>query len=302
MLDDPLLVAGALAGTVLDGREVRVLSSGVAPSPVLVVDCGADEVLAAWASARQAVDRTARWPVVVTDWNGGGSNDLFSRFSYGSGDQSPLAVCHRAETVDLESELAALEAAADAWRCGGWDDWLRSQLERTAANFGRAPALDEAKLALGIDPGQCTLERWLFEWELAAEANGASPPAPYARHLDWFVPEGQPCAVVLLPTIHGWQAPAWLAFFGAEGEGRRERLVAVMRTWDERWGAELVAHWGTMLEFVVARPPTTVAEAFPVAVAHDLLARSTLRPAGLSVRDHARALVNRTSWFLHDRP
>jgi hypothetical protein len=55
--------------------------------------------------------------------------------------------------------------------------------------------------------------------------------------------------------VHGWQVAAYVSFFGAEVPGGAERLIAVLRSWHERYGAELVAHYGTMLEFVVRRPP-----------------------------------------------
>lgn len=57
---------------------------------------------------------------------------------------------------------------------------------------------------------------------------------------------------------------------------------------------------GTMLEFLVERPPRTLDEAWPLAGEHDLLATSTLSSRAL--RDHARALLGRRTWFLHDRP
>ena len=50
----------------------------------------------------------------------------------------------------------------------------------------------------------------------------------------------------------------------------------------------------------VARPPRTLADAFALAVEQDLLAPMTL--TGATVRDHARALLERPEWFLHDRP
>ncbi len=289
----------ALAGTILAGRQVAVEGFGLGRRPALVVPCAPDELLAAWSAARAVLDRTGRWPVVVTDWLGGGTFE--AALNGAAGAASPEAICARAEAVDPDAALAEVEALADAERWEEWDDEIRFELEATAATHGSSPGLADVRVALGDDPGRRTLERWLFAWELAAESGRTTPEPPVGGHLDWYVPSDE-CAVVLLPTVDGWQAPAWVPFFGAEGEGGTERLIAVMRTWHDRFGAEIVAHWGTMLQFVVGRPPATAAEAFPVAMAHDLLATATLPLPGVSVRAHARALVGRPTWFLHDRP
>jgi hypothetical protein len=78
--------------------------------------------------------------------------------------------------------------------------------------------------------------------------------------------------------------------------------VAVLHHWSDRFGAELVAHYGTMLQFVVDRPPTTLDDAFIVAWQQELVAECTTVKPGVPVRHHARVLVGRERWFLHDRP
>jgi hypothetical protein len=64
----------------------------------------------------------------------------------------------------------------------------------------------------------------------------------------------------------------------------------------------MVASWGTMLQLEVTRPPQQLREAFELAVEQYAVASSTLDLAGVSIRDHARSLLHRTEWFLHDRP
>ena len=54
-----------------------------------------------------------------------------------------------------------------------------------------------------------------------------------------------------------------------------ERLIATLASWPDRYGAELVAHWGTMLHFVVTRPPNTLEDASNFALEHDLVAPGT---------------------------
>lgn len=79
-------------------------------------------------------------------------------------------------------------------------------------------------------------------------------------------------------------------------------MITVLEYWRRAYGAELVANFGTMLEFVVARPPETLDAAWELAVQQDLIARSTLAGRGVTIRDHARTLISRPTWFLHNRP
>lgn len=64
----------------------------------------------------------------------------------------------------------------------------------------------------------------------------------------------------------------------------------------------MVATWGTMLQLRVTAPPMQLNEAFDLAVEQRIAAPPTLRLSGVSIRDHARAIVKRDEWFLHDRP
>lgn len=57
-----------------------------------------------------------------------------------------------------------------------------------------------------------------------------------------------------------------------------------------------------MLQFVVARRPATAEEALELAWQQYLVAPCTMLLPGVSVRDHARALLHIDRWFLHERP
>lgn len=57
-----------------------------------------------------------------------------------------------------------------------------------------------------------------------------------------------------------------------------------------------------MLQFAVARPPATLEQAWPLAAEHDLIAPCTNQLPGQLVRDAARFLWQRPTWFLHERP
>lgn len=72
-----------------------------------------------------------------------------------------------------------------------------------------------------------------------------------------------PCA--LLPTIQGWEAPAYLPVTENEWDPPAAVQVAVMKYWNERWGAEVVAMVSGAMEMRVLEPPTTWQEALELA-------------------------------------
>jgi hypothetical protein len=81
-----------------------------------------------------------------------------------------------------------------------------------------------------------------------------------------------------------------------------EHYVALGRQWETRHGARLVAHYGTMIQCLVERPPASPIEAWSLACEHDLAAPCTLALPGIPLRDYARALAGWDRWFLHERP
>lgn len=109
--------------------------------------------------------------------------------------------------------------------------------------------------------------------------------------------------LLFLPFGSGAETLAVLAFWGQELPGSTpERLVAILEYWNRLYAAELVANWGTMLQFVVSRPPHTLKDSWTLAVEQELIAPATLVLPGVSLRNHARVLIDRDRWFLHERP
>lgn len=107
--------------------------------------------------------------------------------------------------------------------------------------------------------------------------------------------------LVLLPSPLGENALAYLHWYGLE-RGSTEGFIRLLRDWRERHGAELWAHYGTMLEFTVERPPADLDAALPLAREHALAAPCTLDLSGIPQRHYALGLVGHREWFLHERP
>lgn len=289
-------IAGLLRGSLLEGRPVGSIPIPGESDDALAVPCSSDEVLLAWRCLRDVAAQTGRWPVVVAGWMGPVGPDLFYRapFDHGVGaDTSVSGIVARAGAIEPGEAIADLARVDD-----GWDVSAELELARTRDLVGDAPRPDEVRHALGARPTHAELDQWLLGWEEAHGPPSLGPPT----HLGWFEPTGMDVAVVLLPTAHGWMVPAYISFFGAEGPGGAEKLVAILRSWHGRYGAELVAHFGTMLEFVVSRPPRSLDEAWQLAREQELIAPCTTALPGVPLRHHARALVGRSTWFLHERP
>lgn len=119
--------------------------------------------------------------------------------------------------------------------------------------------------------------------------------------MEWFDPSPQAVVIVLLPITSGAESLAYLHWYAAETVGS-EALIAVLKDWEQAYGAELVAHFGTMLQFVVSRPPQTLDQAFALAAQQYAVAPCTLALPGVSLREHVRALMHTDKWFLHERP
>ena len=310
VIDTTEQLAQAVTGTPLAGRTTLRL-----PVPggraVLAVQIEASELLPCWAAARQLTPSTGRAPVAVTTWGTSGgdwtqrieSADLFSRFGFlapeGTVGVDPDDILARVSQVDLGAFLAQQVAETSEYQTIEED--LEEELEHTKERTGRAPSPDEVAAAtLDGAPLQTVfdLDRWLDRWEQSfapIEAEGTP-----GGHLDWFQPDDA-VALLLLPLESAAGALAYCHWYGADGEPS-EPHIALLQSWEERFGAQLVAHWGTMLQFQVDRPPATADQAWQLALEQTLIAPCTIQLPGLSLREHARALIGRDRWFLHERP
>ncbi len=252
-----------VAGTNLVGREVAVVPA-VGGGVVLAVRIGPEEVLTTWRTARALVDVTGRWPVAMCGWMPEHTADTPPGWV---ADDLPLRVAYDEEDVGAATDPASIIERAAATSAA--DVWARLEAEAVAE-----------------------------EDDEPIEDEGDDDPS----HLDWYVPSAQPVALVLLPDPVSEHALAHVHWFAAHSGLPTHEVIALLRDWRERHDAELVAHWGTMLQLVVGRPPATLDESRPLARAQELIARDTTFLAGVSSEHHARALVGRDRWFLHSRP
>jgi hypothetical protein len=293
--------AGALAecfvGTALAGREVTTYEMAESGDLLFGVDIEQAEELAVWSAARALVDRTGRWPAV--------GGDIYPRPSI---DVSTVDICSdqsdRMTTGDWgligEGVCAELRAAQEqAWPPSPLEDRLHFQLSRTRAHYGSAPEPIEVLDRFARDVSNTELERWLLEWEEQQQPTTGSVDS---GHIRWFFDED--ASLIFYPTPFGPCSIAYEPFYG-EGDMpgmTTERLITILEAWRRTYGAELVANHGTILQFVVALPPKNIEDAWKLALQQALVAQHTVAGPPVTLREHARTLIQRPTWFLHQRP
>ncbi|WP_201374043.1 DUF4253 domain-containing protein [Ktedonobacter robiniae] len=155
--------------------------------------------------------------------------------------------------------LRSLVSETGYWPVIGWDCFKQPPWKEDSVE-------DILEKGLRIDIQQWLEQEGIFRIdEESMRRHPDAPPAPFDFYLHhrWFantLPSLVPIALV--PTVHFWKAPAYLLVQSNEWDPPNEVHVAMMKYWNERWGAELVAMAPSNVEMRVLRPPITWEEAF----------------------------------------
>ena len=122
------------------------------------------------------------------------------------------------------------------------------------------------------------------------------PPDDTGLSVAYDVMTGKPLAsvnIVLLPTDDGTEAPAYLRWGNWNDNPPPEHHVAALRSWRERYGAELVGLSFDVMNIRVANKPSTREEALDLAREHydycyDIVDQGsgTLSPLAASLKAH----------------
>lgn len=162
-------------------------------------------------------------------------------------------------------------------------------------------AILERAGSIDVDAVLAPLERNMWAKWLAKEAKGELSWA--ASEMDyWFDPTPQPTAMVFLPSARSAATVAYESWYAEHSELPAAALVALLERWNAEYGAEVMAHWGTMLQLRVAQPPRGIAQARALAREQLLVAPCTAMLPGTHPEMHAQALLQAKTWFLHERP
>lgn len=99
--------------------------------------------------------------------------------------------------------------------------------------------------------------------------------------------------LALVPAAHSADIPA---IIGWQAETSLPLLCALLRSWEDRFGARAVAFDGAMILLSVAHPPTDAAHATHLALEHVLTAADSLNDGTTPYPAYAASLVNSPLW------
>jgi hypothetical protein len=300
--NQPEKLHGLLASSEVEANEIArvpILDTGM---NALAVEVPPHRLECNWRVVRKFAPDCGYWPVAIWCHGPNGDNlastlqseDIFNRFEYkeaiGATDVSPLHLIEKSRSVDLEKFFEWVRSERDHYF--KLEEVLEFEYDVMNQFFRRAPPRDELPLDQFKD--ERSVNRWLMNWE--RKNGGFGDPEPWRP--DWFVPENS--VLVFLPVESSWDSLAYMSYFGAYFGA--EYYIALGRSWEEKFGAELVANWGTMLQCLVANPPSDLDVAWELAVEHELAAQCTFALSSLPLRYYAHGLIERDRWFLHERP
>ncbi|GIM89604.1 hypothetical protein [Paractinoplanes toevensis] len=275
MIEDADGMAEALSQTVLTGFAVDDGPGGT----LVVPDIDPAGLLEAWQAARSVVPVTGRWPVMIT-----AEDEILDG-------EDP------SDFDDLDRAARKINPWMPPWRVVNDDEPLIPARDLDSRLHGfPADLIEAATSELAMPTTEPVLGRWIYDRLLADPALAAA----FQTQVDamtgtqyWFVPPS--VQLVLLPTPLPWLTPYWFDYWGTQDS---TWLSAVEQHWHHQWGAELVASWGTMLQFLTSRQPEPGEQAWELA--------GQLKKVGTSLQMDqwllALALPHTDAWFLHDRP
>jgi hypothetical protein len=200
----------------------------------------------------------------------------------------PVVVCSFDFQLDSSSALTEVAETLD-----------RTEYEWELAGPSAPIAIVER--SQGVD-AETELERLAGEATWLEKPDPAAVPDAVPPYNDWYEPRNQLVALLLLPDSSPENALAYVHWYAGRQELPSHALISILRRWRARFGAELVAHWGTMLQLVVDEPPTSTESALALAREQELVAPCTTAMPGASTEEHAALLMGSERWFLHERP
>ncbi|MFE6961625.1 DUF4253 domain-containing protein [Streptomyces sp. NPDC057696] len=148
------------------------------------------------------------------------------------------------------------------------------------------------------DPGP-PFEQWPgLAPQMPATSAGPTPEEAAASLLAWLIETGQfgldECRLVLVPAHRGSDA---LALIGWSAEAPLPLLCALLRSWEDRFGAHAVAVFGSELHVSVTRPPVEAHHANLLALEHVLsTADNIVDDPPTPFPEYATDLAGRASW------
>lgn len=294
MVNDPVVFAEILSATWFGEQEIATISLDTGEVIFSVTLEDRDQVRPAWDAAQSVIGQTGRWAAISPGYSRQPELDLPQRRQHRLGD---LAGPH----AHIEGAARQAIEAIHRTRRATWPEQpldqriVEAHRQSTQRLVGVAPEPSEVVDALGADSPHAVVERWFLDWE---DAHGE--PLTTVELPKWSFWPGEP--MLFFPTPNGPETLAYAPPYPGVPGASLDRVVAILEWWELRYQAELVANHGTIMDFIVRRPPETLEDAWEVTLEHELIAPDTFLLPGMPLRDYARGLVGHPTWSLHERP
>jgi hypothetical protein len=307
-------LANALVGTPLEGHSIREMWTCSTVDSIFVIDIDGNHTEDDFAFLSSLMKLTGRQPAIsnpdyveMTLLSYPPSDSLTTDGDWIANKSAEALLVYEAQygsyggTLNASNLIKTKEKYLFDWLDIALDHWSHP-LGEILKRFGEAPTVHEIRHLheAGVLRTDAELERWLFDWEIKRFGDAALAPQS-VEYLNGFEFDGGFANVaVLLPTELPWKTLLYMGWDGCEHSVAEKS--AALRSWNERYGAEIVGSFITTLHLKVKRRPQNVDEAFTLALEHYNFASDTLVLPGISIREHARALLSMDHWFFHSKP
>lgn len=272
-------------------RIAQARKAELAAIPYERVETTGRDALATWERLRK---EGRGYPVVV-----GGDEELCRvGEQLGIEDKtSPAEVVARAAALQHPADLRALRAKEDVQSAAAIREMLAGPdlgliNEIDVGRDGKAVRLSPADVRRRLQAQLTAAEPPLGDWPV-------TPPGSAGLSVTSGI-DGQPLDkvhILLLPTTEGAAVPAFLRWGGWNACPPPEYHVAALRSWHERYGAELIGITGDVINLRVARRPRTRDEALALAHEQFLYCEDLILQGTEAFAPHAASLMASDWWF-----
>lgn len=233
--------------------------------------------LGSWDEFQRLRSSGRGWPIVV-----GNDEDLgrVAEGYVGHDERSPTEILHAAGELKHPRDLLALRVSERGEAAEGED--VAERLRRSGIHLDLPPGM---RLELDAEPdvGEWPTEPpWSPGLQVAFDRTGELHPR---------------LQVLLIPTDEGASVPAYLRWGGWNSCPPPEHHVAALRSWRERYGAELIGLSADVMNLRVTRRPASRGEALGLAREHHDYCPDNIREAPGSLAAYAAQLMASDWWY-----
>lgn len=236
------------------------------PAPYVVV--GGVEAIDAWEALRALVPETGSWPVLLGHYSTHGQVvEAVSSMDKGE-DYCPFSpedtnrLIQEGSAFDLDAWIAENDASEDD------DEFDEDEDDED----------DDEMSAAFFQP--------------------IEPQSGYTIHTDVLTNKPYDMVAILLcPTDIPWQVPAYLKCSAGNYDMDTDVFVGFLKSWYERYGAEIVGWNGATLELKVTRPCNDTAEAAALAREQYAFCFDLVEQGYLSLERLEQSLLGASSWY-----